>query len=299
DPTFPAPPQRAVHARHQRQDDGQGGGQRRRPRLPRPRGRGGAQREGSRPPAHRRGPQRARLGHEDQGGADQQHRHPLVRRRRHVHRARGRGGARRDHHPEGQGAAGRLVRRHPAQPARDPARPRARAHRPRDPHRGDGGPGPGGGAGRLLPPPRSAHPRRGRPVGQPGHPHRPHRRDGQPLPRRHVALRPQPDDRRRPGQRPRRHRRPLRQLPQPRQLPARGRVVGHPRRGGQVGHPPEPGAHRQRGVRPHVGRDRAGQVHHRRHAGSRVRRRRRGQPRRHDDRRSHGPDLPGRPRPGR
>ena len=107
----------------------------------------------------------------------------------------------------------------------------------------------------VLPPARGAHPRRRRPVRQPGHAAGPDRRDRRPLSGRRVALRPQPHDRGRPGGRHRSHRRAVRRHPQRRRLPAGGDVGVDARRGGQVGHPPEPDRHRQRGLRAHRGRD--------------------------------------------
>ena len=73
----------------------------------------------------------------------------------------------------------------------------AEPHRPRGPHRGDRSPRARRGDRRLLAAARGAHPRRRRPLRQPGHPHGARQRPRPALSRRHLALRPQSHDRRR------------------------------------------------------------------------------------------------------
>ena len=75
-PTRPAP-LRAVDAGHEREDDGEGRRQRRRPGVPRSRGRRRAHREGASPASRdRRPPSPPRLGRQDPRRADQRRRTP-------------------------------------------------------------------------------------------------------------------------------------------------------------------------------------------------------------------------------
>ena len=243
----------------EREDDGQGGGQRRRPGVPRPRGRRRARRQGGGPGPDRRGPQRPRLGHQDAGRAHQRRR---TRRGATTTSSRSSPGAGADldviiipkvKAPRDVWFVETLLDQLEAKLGLEPGRiglevlieeteALARVEEI-------------AGCSRrleaLILGVGDLSASQGIRAGHIGESRRP-------LPRRHVALRPQPDDRGRPGQRPRRDRRPLRQLPQPRRLPARGHLGGHARCRRQVGDPPEPDRDRQRGLRPHRGRGRPG-----------------------------------------
>ena len=96
-----------------------------------------------------------------------------------------------DHHPQGQGAARRMVLRHLARTTGNQARPAA-TDRHRGADRGDRSAHLRRRDRRLLASARSAHPGRRRPGGQPGRAPPPSARSSGSLPRRSLALCPQP-----------------------------------------------------------------------------------------------------------